>query len=74
MKYPVMLLIFCGCIAINDRMPEVNECVIGPKMDVLKLLRTDEDKFLFVEYPYEKDSPVSIIQDVSTLKKVECPE
>ena len=74
MRWIVLLLFAWSCIAMNGHAPLVNECVIGPKMDVLKLLRADEDKFLFVEYPYEKDSSIAVIEDVSALKKVECPE
>lgn len=74
-KYLFLLLVISGCLGVSNRTPEVNECVIGPKMDVLKLLRTkDEDKYMFVEYPYDQNSPIEIMEDVSALKKVECPE
>lgn len=74
MRYLLILLFLAGCNPLKRSIPEVNECVIGPKMDVMKLLREEDDKFLFVEYPYAEDSPVEIIEDVSALKKVECPE
>lgn len=74
MRYLLILLFLTGCNPLKRAVPEVNECVIGPKMDVMKLLREEDDKFLFVEYPYAEDSPVEIIEDVSALKKVECPE
>lgn len=73
MRYLLILLIVAGCNPAN-RLPEVDECVIGPQMDVMKLLREEDDKYMFVEYPYAEDSPVEIMEDVSALKKVECPE
>lgn len=69
-----MLFIICSCNPLRRIEPKVEECVIGPQMDVLKLLRTEDEKYLFVEYPYAEDSPVEIMEDVSALKKVDCPE
>ena len=74
MKFIIMLLFICSCIPLRRVEPKVEECVIGPQMDVLKLLRTEDEKYLFVEYPYAEDSPVEIMEDVSALKKVDCPE
>lgn len=42
-------------------------------MDVWKLLRMDEGKYLFATYPYTEGAPVEILEDVSALKKVDCP-
>lgn len=69
-----MLLFISSCLPLRRTEPKVEECVIGPQMDVLKLLRAEDDKYLFVEYPYAEDSPVEIMEDVSALKKVDCPE
>jgi hypothetical protein len=74
MKFIILLIFIIGCQPLRRIEPRVNECVIGPQMDVLKLLRADDEKYMFVEYPYAEDSPVEIIEDVSALKKVECPE
>lgn len=74
MKYFFLLLLIVSCNPVNKNLPEVSECVIGPKMDVMKLVREEDDKYMFVEYPYAADSPVEIMEDVSALKKVECPE
>lgn len=74
MKYFLLLVVLLGCNPANRSLPKVDECVIGPQMDVMKLLREEDEKFLFVEYPYAEDSPVEIMEDVSALKKVECPE
>lgn len=74
MKFFIMLLFIFGCVPLRRMEPKVEECVIGPRMDVLKVLRAEDQKYMFVEYPYDEDSPVEIIEDVSALKKVECPE
>jgi len=74
MKFFIMLLFIFGCVPLRRMEPKVEECVIGPRMDVLKVLRAEDQKYMFVEYPYDEDSPVEIIEDVSALKKVECPK
>jgi hypothetical protein len=74
MRWLILFLFIFGCQPLSRTDPEVEECVIGPQMDVLKLLRTEEGKYLFVEYPYAEDSPVEIVEDVSAFRKVECPD
>lgn len=74
MKFLLVLVLIIGCQPLKRLEPKVEECVIGPKMEVLKLIREEEHKYMFVGYPYGEESPVEIIEDVSALKKVECPE
>lgn len=72
MRYFVLLLITISCNTTQSK-PQIGECFIGPQMEVRKLLRMDQGKYLFANYPYDESSPAEIMEDVSALKKVDCP-
>jgi hypothetical protein len=74
MRYLLILLITTACNPFKQIKPEVGDCVLGPNMEVWKLMNTAEKKYLFAKYPVLEGSPVLVINDVSALKLVECPK
>ena len=73
MRYFILVLITMACNSSTSKKPQIGECYIGTRMDVWKLLRMDEGKYLFATYPYDEGAPVEVMEDVSALKKVDCP-
>lgn len=69
----LLLIILSACNFTGPKPPQVGECVIGTKMDVWKLLRMDDGKYLFATYPFDEGAPVEVVTDVSAFKKVDCP-
>ena len=71
MKY----LILFSLLACSPSIPpvKVGECVLGTDMGVWKLMREDDGKFLFVQYPEVEGAPVHAVMDLVAYKKVDCP-
>ena len=71
----LLLLLLLSCERIRPINLEVGDCVIGEGMDIWKLIREDdEDKeYMFATNPVEEGSLVQVVGDISTFKKVECP-
>lgn len=72
MKY-LTLLLLVSCLDVKKDEPKIGDCFIGTRMDVWKLMRMDEGKYLFATFPFGEGSPVEVVTDVSALKKVDCP-
>jgi hypothetical protein len=74
MKYLIFCLFIISCSPTIIPKIDLGECVLGTDMSIWKLLRKDQEKYLFVQYPELEGSPVHIISDLSTFKEVECPK
>lgn len=73
MKFVILLLTLVACNPIKQLEPKVGECVLGPQMNVMKLIRMEDNKYLFASVPVTEGSPVDVYEDPRALKKVECP-
>ncbi len=72
MKYLILISFLSACSPSPNL--KVGECVLGTNMGVWKLMREDEGKYLFVQFPELEGAPVHAVADVSAFKKVECPK
>lgn len=72
MRYFWLLLII-SCTPATPPVLQKGDCVIGPGMDIYQLMRESEGVFLFARVPVQEGSPLEIVKDISTFKKVECP-
>lgn len=70
----VIIFILASCEKSNQHLLKVEECVVAPDLAVWQLIRVDGDKHLFTRYPAEEGSKVEMMEDISTLKKIKCPE
>ncbi len=43
-------------------------------MEVWQLLRENEGKYLFVQFPPKEGMPVHLVEDLKVFKKVDCPK
>jgi hypothetical protein len=73
MKFFMLALLFLGCETVGNFELKDGECIIGPSSTTWKLLRKVEKKYMFVELPESMDSQVQVLDDLSTVKKIECP-
>lgn len=73
MRIIFALLIFTGCQRATDFPLEAGECVLGDQMAVWQVLREDEGTYLMARTPVIEGSPIHIVKDLRTFKKVECP-
>jgi hypothetical protein len=69
----ILLLLIISCIPKTKIDLTVGDCVIDQEMSLWKLVKVDQDHYLFTRYPLREDSPIEIIKDLSILKKTDCP-
>lgn len=74
MKYLILFTLLLACSPTTP-VPkvEVGECILGTNMAVWKLLRKEESKYLFVQYPEVEGAPIHALTDLAAFKKVDCP-
>lgn len=70
----LLLLIILGCERVKPVKLQIGDCVIGEAMNIWKLIRMDENKYMFATNPVEEGSQIQVVSDPSTFKKVECPK
>ncbi len=70
----ILLLLIISCIPKSKIDITVGDCVIDQNMSLWKLIKIDQEHFLFSRYPLREGSPVEIIRDISILKKTDCPQ
>lgn len=70
----LLLLLFIVSCSVN-KAPELakGDCVLGENMEVWELLRQDEGKYLFAQFPVREGVPVHVVEDLRPFKKVDCP-
>ena len=74
MRFLLLLSLLIGCERARPVNIQVGDCVIGEAMNIWKLIRMDEDKYMFATNPVEEGSLIQVVSDASTFKKVECPK
>jgi hypothetical protein len=74
MRLLILLLLLLGCERNKPMNIQVGDCVIGEAMNIWKLIRMDEGKYMFATNPVEEGSQIQVVEDPSTFKKVECPK
>ena len=72
MKY-VLLFLLLSCTKASKSKITSGDCVLGGNMQVWKLLRQEDDMYLFAKYPLVEGTPVEMVTDISAFKKVDCP-
>lgn len=74
MRYRFLILILgLACTKTEVMNIKKGECVLGRGMDVYQLIREDEGIYLFARVPVDESSPLEVVKDLSTFRKVECP-
>lgn len=74
MRLLIFFLLLVGCERTKPINIQVGDCVIGEAMNIWKLIRMDEEKYMFATNPVEEGSQIQVVNDPSTFKKVECPK
>ncbi|MCM2350049.1 MAG: hypothetical protein NDI69_08500 [Bacteriovoracaceae bacterium] len=73
MKLFIIITLIFSCTPVKTPDMNVGDCVVGQNMEVWQLLREDEGKFLFAQFPVREGKPVHLIDDIAVFKKIECP-
>lgn len=73
MKIILLGLLISSCQRAAEVKISPGDCVLGDEMAVWKLERVNNDRYLFARMPAEEGTPVEIVKDIRTFKKVECP-
>lgn len=69
----VILLFMSGCQRAGQIEVSIGECVIGDESAIWKLVQKNNNQYLFARMPLQEGSPMEVISDLRTFKKVECP-
>ena len=70
----ILFLLIISCVPKSKIDLTVGECVIDQDMSLWKLIKIDQEHYLFSRYPLREGSPVVILEDISILKKTNCPQ
>lgn len=73
MKYLFLITLIISCTPAKTPDMNIGDCVVGENMEVWQLLREEEGKYLFVQFPPREGMPVHLLDDLSVFKKVDCP-
>jgi hypothetical protein len=73
MKYIILFTLIACNSSINSDLT-VDSCVLGEDMVVWQLIREDDGKYLFSDVPVKEGAMVHVFEDISALKKVDCPK
>jgi hypothetical protein len=74
MKALLLGLLLLGCQRTLEPNLSKGDCVLGDETAVWKLMRiSDDGEYLLARMPAYEGTPVEIVRDVRTFKKVECP-
>lgn len=69
----LMLILLVGCEARRGVDFKVGDCALGGSLGVWKLTKKEQGKYLFVAYPVQEGAALEVVEDISVLKKIDCP-
>jgi hypothetical protein len=73
MKFIFLFAMLMACSPTPKIDIKPGECVLGTGMAMWKLLRTENEDYLFAQFPLVEGAKVHVVKDLSAVKKVECP-
>lgn len=73
MRFCLLLVFTLACMPVKEIKLVPGECVLGKGMAVWKLISMNHGEYMFAVMPVQEGSPLEIVKDISTFKKVECP-